>query len=147
MNEKKVSTQASDPEDIKRLSNLASKKVEYENWKSSWPNLVEVFDEFKSLRPNASLMLTQLPKLQPRFYSISSSPRVSKKTVALTLGVVEYKRNDNTHYGVCSHWLDNIDANTQVSGFIRKAPSFHMPADPVVPIIMVLYFHAVICYS
>ncbi len=116
---------------------MAKDRKTYEAWKSSWPNLVEVLEEFKSLRPNVSLLLTKLPKLQPRFYSISSSAKVSSNTVALTLGVVQYQRYDKIHFGVCSKWLDEIDTNTQVPAFIRKASSFHMPADPTIPIIMV----------
>ena len=134
-----VSTQALDENDKQSLLKLANEKICYENWKlNGYPNLAEVLDEFKSVYPSASLLLTQLPKLQPRFYSISSSPRVTKNIISITLGVIEYQpEGKDVHYGVCSKWLDEIDENTQVPAFIRKAPSFHMPDDTTAPIVMV----------
>lgn len=92
----------------------------YEEWKmKSWPNLAEVLDEFPSVRPNASLLITQLPKLQPRFYSISSSPKATDD-IHLTVGVVTYKPvNKSIHYGVCSKWLDELKTGDMVPAFIR----------------------------
>jgi len=43
------------------------------------------------LKPNASLLVTQLPKLQPRFYSISSSSKATADDIHVTAGIVEYK--------------------------------------------------------
>lgn len=100
--------------------------------------MAEVLDEFQSVYPSASLLLTQLPKLQPRFYSISSSPNYLKNVIHLTLGVVEYQPlGKSMHYGVCSKWLDEISDKTRVPAFIRKAPSFQMPTDVSLPIVMV----------
>jgi nitric-oxide synthase len=83
------------------------------------PNLAEVLDDFPSVRPNASLLVTQLPKLQPRFYSISSSPKVSDD-IHLTMGVVEFKRaNRGMFYGVCTKWIDDLNLNDIVPSFIR----------------------------
>ena len=92
----------------------------YEEWRlNEYPNFVEVLNEFPSLRPHASLLVTQLPKLQPRFYSISSSPKCTDD-IHLTVGVVEYKLPGKTmHYGVCSKWLDEIDPGTIVPAFVR----------------------------
>ena len=134
-----MSTQASDEKDKINLEKLANEKACYENWKlNGYPNLAEALEEFQSVNPNASLLLTQLPKLQPRFYSVSSSPKVSKDIIKLTLGVVEYTPDGkSTHYGVCSKWLDDLQVNAQVPAFIRKAPSFYMPEDTMTPIIMV----------
>ena len=83
-------------------------------------------------------MLTQLPKLQPRFYSISSSPKLAKDIISITLGVIEYRpEGKSIHYGVCSKWLDELNENAQVPAFTRSAQSFHMPHDISVPIVMV----------
>ena len=94
--------------------------IAYEEWKSNgYPNLAEVLDDFPSVKPNASLLITQLPKLQPRFYSISSSPKVSDD-IHLTVGVVEWKRpNRGIHFGVCSKWLDDLEVSEIVPAFIR----------------------------
>ena len=65
---------------------------------------------------------TKLPKLQPRFYSISSSPKLAKDFISITLGVSEYHpEGKSIHYGVCSKWLDELNENAQVPAFIRRA--------------------------
>lgn len=63
----------------------------YEEWK--WfrcPTLVEVLDEFPSVTLPASLLLTQVPLLQPRYYSVSSAPCAYPGQVHLTVAVVNY---------------------------------------------------------
>ncbi|NXK13928.1 NOS3 protein, partial [Herpetotheres cachinnans] len=63
----------------------------YEDWK--WfrcPTLLEVLEEFPSVGLPASLLLTQLPLLQPRYYSISSAPGPSPGEIHLTVAVVTY---------------------------------------------------------
>lgn len=53
---------------------LANDTEKFEEWKAyKYPNFYEVLMEFDSLKPPAEVVLTQLPILQPRFYSISSS--------------------------------------------------------------------------
>lgn len=70
---------------------------EYEEWK--WynnPTLVEVLDEFPSIQMPSTLLLTQLPLLQPRYYSISSSPDLYSGEIHLTVAVVSYRtRGEN----------------------------------------------------
>ena len=134
-----MSTQASDENEKMSLVKIATQKDCYENWRhDGYPNLVDFLEEFTSVRPSASLLLTQLPELKPRFYSISSSPKIVKSIINVTFGVVEYTPyGKSTHYGVCSKWLDDLSDNAQVPAFIRKAPSFYMPLDQSVPIIMV----------
>ena len=99
---------------------LLKDHILYEDWKlKGWPNLAEVLDEFPSVRPNASLLITQLPKLQPRFYSISSSPKVTDE-IQITVGVVAYKPiGKPMHYGVCSKWLNDVDLGGIVPAFVR----------------------------
>ena len=114
------SSQVTDEQDRHSLEKLAKDHLAYEEWKlNSYPNLVEVLEEFASLKPNATLLLTQLPKLQPRFYSISSSPKVTDY-IDLTMGVVEYKpKGKSMHYGVCSKWVDEMKVGDIVPTFIR----------------------------
>ncbi|WAR01184.1 NOS1-like protein [Mya arenaria] len=71
---KLFATQASKDCDKESLENLTNDSHIYEEWKyETYPNVVQVLDQFPSLRVPASLLLTQLPLLQSRFYSISSS--------------------------------------------------------------------------
>lgn len=115
-----LALQASEESDRSNLEKLAKDHLAYEEWKlDSYPNLVEVLNEFNSVKPNATLLLTQLPKLQARFYSISSSPKVTDQ-IDLTLGVVEYTlKGKSVHYGVCSKWLDEMNIGETIPTFIR----------------------------
>ncbi|XP_074603415.1 nitric oxide synthase isoform X1 [Brevipalpus obovatus] len=64
----------SDEEQKSFIQKLSSDTERYEEWKShKYPNFYELLMEFDSLKPPAEVLFTQLPILQPRFYSISSS--------------------------------------------------------------------------
>lgn len=65
---------------------------DYEEWKHlRFPHLPEVLQEFPSVDIEPALFLSQLPLLQPRFYSISSSPLVHRGEIHLTVAVVTYR--------------------------------------------------------
>ncbi|KAM9118522.1 nitric oxide synthase 1 isoform 2-T2 [Pangshura tecta] len=125
----------------KRLQVLSKGLQEYEEWKwSKNPTIVEVLEEFPSVQMPSTLLLTQLPVLQPRYYSISSSPDMSPDEVHLTVAVLSYCTRDGEgpiHHGVCSSWFNRIQADEVVPCFVRGAPGFHMPQDPQVPCILI----------
>uniref|UniRef100_A0A8C2I061 Nitric oxide synthase n=1 Tax=Cyprinus carpio TaxID=7962 RepID=A0A8C2I061_CYPCA len=121
----------------KRLEGLQ----EYEEWK--WynnPTIVEVLEEFPSLQIPSTLLLTQLPLLQARYYSISSSPDLHPGEIHLTVAVVSYRPRDGEgpiHHGVCSSWLNSLEEGDTVPCFVRGAPTFRMPKDSQVPCILI----------
>uniref|UniRef100_A0A8C2HZS3 Nitric oxide synthase n=1 Tax=Cyprinus carpio TaxID=7962 RepID=A0A8C2HZS3_CYPCA len=122
----------------KRLEVLSK---EYEEWK--WynnPTIVEVLEEFPSLQIPSTLLLTQLPLLQARYYSISSSPDLHPGEIHLTVAVVSYRPRDGEgpiHHGVCSSWLNSLEEGDTVPCFVRGAPTFRMPKDSQVPCILI----------
>ncbi|XP_069950752.1 nitric oxide synthase-like protein isoform X2 [Cherax quadricarinatus] len=124
-----------------RLDQLATDAHEYEDWKHfRYPHLKEVLEEFPSVMLDAGLLLTQLPSLGPRFYSISSSPEAHPGQIHVTVAVVQYNTEygkGQLHYGVCSNFLKQVSPGDHVELFVRSATSFHMPQDPSVPIILV----------
>ncbi|MFC8533361.1 molybdopterin-dependent oxidoreductase [Streptomyces sp. NPDC057249] len=79
-----------------------------------------------------------LKPLQPRLYSISSSPLTDPDRLSLTVSVVRY---ENTHgrprAGVCSPFLADAGPDTRVPVFVRRAPHFRPPARPDAPMVMV----------
>ncbi|NXO19596.1 NOS3 protein, partial [Cisticola juncidis] len=95
----------------------------YEEWK--WfrcPTLPEVLAEFPSVALPAALLLSQLPLLQPRYYSISSAPGAHPDEIHLTVAVVTYHSENGQgplHYGVCSTWLARLQPGDTVPAFIR----------------------------
>ncbi|XP_065486126.1 nitric oxide synthase 3 isoform X2 [Caloenas nicobarica] len=136
-----LATLAREPAQRQRLQQLSQDARLYEDWK--WfrcPTLLEVLEEFPSVGLPASLLLTQLPLLQPRYYSISSAPGPSPGEIHLTVAVVTYHSENGQgplHYGVCSTWLARLQPGDTVPAFIRGAPSFRLPPDPEVPCVLV----------
>ncbi|KAB1255507.1 Nitric oxide synthase; brain, partial [Camelus dromedarius] len=132
---------ATSEKEKQRLLVLSKGLQEYEEWK--WgknPTIVEVLEEFPSVQMPSTLLLTQLSLLQPRYYSISSSPDMYPDEVHLTVAIVSYRTRDGegpVHHGVCSSWLNRIQADEAVPCFVRGAPSFHLPRNPQVPCILV----------
>lgn len=132
---------ATDPTDKKNLIALATDSAAYEDWRHwNLPNLLEIFQEFPSIKPPAALLVAQLTPLQPRFYSISSSSLLHPHKVHLTVAVVTYKTKGGKgllHYGVCSNYLLDANIDDTVYMFIRSAPNFHLPEDVTKPLILV----------
>ncbi|XP_043923537.1 nitric oxide synthase, brain-like [Protopterus annectens] len=136
-----LASQATDPREKARLEVLSQGTQEYEEWKwYSSPTIPEVLQEFPSVRVPTSLLLLSLPLLQPRYYSISSSPDAHPSEVHLTVGVLSYHTQNGKgplHYGVCSTWLNSINPKETVPCFVRRAPTFHLPSDPSEPCILI----------
>jgi sulfite reductase (NADPH) flavoprotein alpha-component len=80
-----------------------------------------------------------LRKLQPRLYSISSSPKAHPGEVHLTVGAVRYEAHGRTRRGVASCWLADrvVAGETPVPVFVQRSHGFRLPAVGTVPVIMV----------
>ncbi|XP_046390490.1 nitric oxide synthase-like protein isoform X2 [Ischnura elegans] len=132
---------ATDPIDREKLDELVKDSGAYEDWRHwNTPHLAEALEQFPSVRPDAALLTATLPQLQPRFYSISSSPALYPHALHLTVAVVTFQSQGGegpVHYGVCSNYLKDTEIGDTVYTFIRSAPNFRMPADQSRPIIMV----------
>ena len=94
-------------------------------------------------RPNTKLapadFVRLLKKLQPRLYSISSSPRAHSGQVHLTVGVVHYEHANRPRQGVCSTFLAERaqPGTTKVGVFVHSNSSFRPPAHGDTAAIMV----------
>ncbi|MBM7174018.1 reductase, partial [Streptomyces sp. G44] len=76
--------------------------------------------------------------LQPRLYSISSSPKANPDEVHITVSTVRYENNGRPRKGVCSTFLaDLATEDTDIPIFIQKNAHFRPPANPDTPMIMV----------
>ena len=109
----------------------------------------EVIDVVTGLaRPFAAAeFIGLLKKLQPRLYSISSSPRAHPDEVHLTVAAVRYEGHGRRRKGVCSTFLaDRCVAfvagvtdpghSTPVPVFVQTSHGFRLPTDGSVPVIM-----------
>ncbi len=90
----------------------------------------------RSLSPAG--FVESLRRLQPRLYSIASSPKAHPAEVHLTVGVVRYDKDGIAHKGVASTFLAERLAHGGTTGvFVHHSPNFRLPADPSLPVIMV----------
>lgn len=79
-----------------------------------------------------------LKKLQPRLYSIASSPKAHPGEVHLCVGIVRYDAHGRKRGGICSTYLsDRINDETKPGVYLHHNPAFRLPADGNVPVIMV----------
>ncbi|NWU89997.1 NOS2 protein, partial [Upupa epops] len=127
--------------DKERLEVLCRSTEEYNKWKFyNSPNILEVLEEFPSAQVSTAFLLTQLPFLKPRFYSVSSCWELTPREIHLTVAVVNYRTRDGQgplHHGVCSTWLNTAALNEVVPCFIRSAGEFHLPEEPTRPCLLI----------
>ena len=100
--------------------------------------VIDLFIEFPYSFSGGSELLSILNKLQPRLYSISSSPKAHPDEVHVTVGAVRYTSNGRERKGVCSTFLaDQASKESEVKVYIQPNKAFKLPEDPETPVIMV----------
>ncbi|KAF7700372.1 hypothetical protein HF521_003330 [Silurus meridionalis] len=138
---RKLSQLTKKENDHQRLLALASDSKSYSEWKAfRTPNFMEVLEEFPSLEVSPAFLLSQLPLLKPRLYSVSSSPDLYPHELHLTMSVVNYRTQDGKgplHQGVCTTWLNTLKEGQTVPCFIHGSAGFHLPPDPSTPTILI----------
>ena len=89
-------------------------------------------------KPAPAVFVGALKKLQPRLYSISSSPKAHPGHVHLTVGAVRYEIHGLPRKGACSTFLaERALAHGTAGVFVHSNKAFRPPADPAAPMIMV----------
>ena len=86
---------------------------------------------------SAADLLSGLKKLQPRSYSISSSPKANPGEVHLTVSAVRWRQGGRARGGVSSTFLADRAAGAPVPVFVQRSAAFKPPADPDAGMIMV----------
>ncbi len=101
-------------------------------------DLLELLQTFRSARPPVQELISALSVLQPRLYSISSSPKAVGEAVHLTVAAVRYRLRRRPRIGIASTFLaDRAPPGTTVPAFIQKAHAFHLPKDNDAAMIMI----------
>lgn len=87
---------------------------------------------------DAEEFVSILKKLQPRLYSIASSPRAHPGEVHLCVGIVRYHTHGRKRGGICSTYLaDRLATDTRPRSFVHTNQAFRLPQNGETPVIMV----------
>ncbi|XP_010569729.1 PREDICTED: methionine synthase reductase isoform X1 [Haliaeetus leucocephalus] len=151
----------SDAGEKRRLQELCSRQgaSDYTRFiRDSNVCLLDLLHAFPSCKPSLNLLIEHLPKLQARSYSVSSSNLYQPGKLWFVFNIVEFPAcpaRPVSRKGVCTGWLAELVApllhpskntlNTKggssstekISIFARPNNTFHLPADPSVPFVMV----------
>ncbi|RYC33937.1 sulfite reductase subunit alpha [Lichenibacterium minor] len=101
-------------------------------------DVLAVLHKFPNVRPHPEAFVDALSPLQPRLYSISSSPNLNLGGLSLTVDAVRYQVNKRRRTGVASTWLaDAVEPGEELKVYVQKAHNFALPADLTKPVIMV----------
>ncbi|MGQ3356102.1 MAG: sulfite reductase subunit alpha [Phreatobacter sp.] len=101
-------------------------------------DVLAVLGKFPAARPHPEAFVEALEPLQPRLYSISSSPKAVPGRVSLTVDAVRYVIGKRRRLGVASTFLGERAAEGgPVRVYLQRAHGFGLPADPSLPVIMV----------
>jgi sulfite reductase (NADPH) flavoprotein alpha-component len=94
--------------------------------------------KFDGIRPAPEVFVEALEPLQPRLYSISSSPKAEKGKISLTVDLVRYVIDKRERRGVASDFLANgIETGGALKVYVQRAHNFGLPKNSEIPIIMV----------
>jgi sulfite reductase (NADPH) flavoprotein alpha-component len=86
----------------------------------------------------AQTLVSLLPALKPRLYSICSSQAAFPGEVHLTVAAVRYERGGRWRGGLASTWFaDRLQVGRSAAVFVQPNPRFRLPADPGTPVVMI----------
>jgi sulfite reductase (NADPH) flavoprotein alpha-component len=99
--------------------------------------LVDPIVDFQVVFPTTEYLVAPLRQLNPRLYSISSSPKAHSGEVHLTVGRVSYDLHGRERLGVCSTFLAGLEPGRAVKVYPHGNKNFHLTADDDAPVIMI----------
>lgn len=121
--------------ELTELTDPEAKSV-MEDWLDG-REVVDILESYPQAKFTPDELVKVLRKLQPRLYSIASSPKAHPEAVHLTVAVVRYDLHGRKRQGVCSTYLADRVVARPLPVFIHSAKHFRPPEDPTVPVIMV----------
>ena len=101
-------------------------------------DVLAALHKFPGIRPDPEAFIEALDPLQPRVYSISSSPKSNPSRVSLTVDAVRYEVDKRMRLGVCSTFLGGrVVPGGKLRAYVQKAQHFALPQNQSRPIIMI----------
>lgn len=154
-----------DPHEKRRLQELCSKQgaKDYQTFiRQPSISLLELLKAFPSCLPPFERLLEHLPQLNPRPYSVATSPMCHPNKLRFVFNIVEFPPHEDLRSdrkGVCTGWLSKVTEITRTEGSIedgmtklqlneqprqtcvlvasRKHNQFRLPKDHKTPIVMI----------
>ena len=130
-----LASRARDFDESQRLQALA------EGYPGAGPEEADLLDlllTFRSARPPVQELVSALAPLQPRLYSIASSPKRVGSSAHLTVAAVRYERSGRRRSGVASGYLaDRVRPGAAIPVAVRKSPEFRLPEDDAASMVMI----------
>lgn len=99
-------------------------------------SIIDVLEHFPSCKPPADYLLELLPRLQARYYSISSSPKFSPTTISITVAITRYYIGERLIKGVCTNFLSDKKIGDRIPVFVRRS-TMRLPHKHITPVIMI----------
>ena len=82
-------------------------------------------------------LVDALPAMEPRLYSIASSPITAEGEVHLTVARLEWEHEGESRFGAATRYLEDLAPGDSARVYVEPNTSFRLPDDPNAPIIMV----------
>lgn len=99
--------------------------------------LIDLVLDFPADFSDGEEFVSILKKLQPRLYSIASSPKAHPGEVHLTVGIVRYHSHYRNRGGVCSTFLADRTGGLNPGVFVHHNKAFRLPDNTDSDVIMV----------
>lgn len=127
-----LSENAQDNKEKETLLKLSKNFDSYSSWKHEHEaGIVETLTMFPSVKVCSATVISNLPTIKPRRYSIASTKEWEGNEVGLVVGVVDYThKSGKRRFGLATGNLANYTIGSQLPGFLRSETSFRLPEDP-----------------
>ncbi|GAA4829360.1 bifunctional P-450/NADPH--P450 reductase [Paenibacillus vulneris] len=128
------------PPHKKELEALLQEEAYKEQVQSKRLTMLELLEQYPACELPFERFIELLPPLKPRYYSISSSPKLQQDKVSITVGVVKgpARSGRGTYLGVASNYLAGREPGDAIVMFVKTPESgFQLPDNPETPIIMI----------
>ncbi|XP_041350268.1 NADPH--cytochrome P450 reductase-like [Gigantopelta aegis] len=143
---RELSEYTTDQKDKDFLMLMTSSKEEGKSLYLEWVvrcqrNILAILEDLPSLNPPLDHICELLPRLQCRYYSISSSPKVYPHSIHITAVVIDYTtKTGRPLKGVATNWLKEKQLTNEVKAtvpiFVRKS-QFRLPFKASTPVVMI----------
>ena len=101
-------------------------------------DVVDLLQRCPGVVSDARTLVSILPPLAPRLYSISSSPLAFPDEVHLTIATVRFEAEGRARGGIASTcFADLLDTDDPAPVYVHRNTRFRLPEDPGTPIVMI----------